>query len=85
VEFTDLVDMGTVDNRDLPSTILHQSFCYAAGLAVNLLGLIDNSSHCHEILAGKVGTVDRRMHEMSKHLKRMGTEEEDKVCNHRSI
>jgi hypothetical protein len=54
-EFEDLINMGTVDNCDPPSAMLQQSFHYAAGLAVNLLDLLDDNSCCHEMLAAKLG------------------------------
>jgi hypothetical protein len=77
--------MGTFDNRDLPLAIFQQSFCYTAGLAVNLLDLLEDNSHCREMLAAKVGVMDRRMRELSKHVKQLASEEEDKIYDHRFI
>jgi hypothetical protein len=78
-EFMDLVNTGTVNHWDPPSTQLQQLFRYAAGLAVNLLDIINNSSLCHQMLGEKVGVMDKQMGSLCDKLKEIWEDEERKI------
>jgi hypothetical protein len=46
LEWETLIEMATLDNRDLPLPLLKQAFRHAAGLAVNLLEVLDGQTRC---------------------------------------
>ena len=79
LEWDTLIDMATLDNCDPPPLVLKQAFRHAAGLAVNLLEVVDDQTKCHHLLAGAFEEWKKEALKESRVMRRLVTEGDKKV------
>ena len=81
LEWDTLIAMAVLDNRDPPPTILKQAFRHTAGLAVNLLEVVDKHAKCHRALADVVKEWRGKTKTEIEKMRRRLVDEEQKVCS----